>query len=371
MNIVMLLSNPYVIDPRVQREAKVLIEKGHNVTVIVWDRRREYAKQETIDGVKIIRVHNDGIMKYLPNDIVKNYFWWKRAYATALSLYNNNSFDVVHCHDLDTLNTGVWLKKKLGIKLVFDSHEIFGYMIEKDVPKFVSKYVFHMEKKLVKEVDELITIDEIFKEYFMGIAKCPVTVVMNCKDLVYKKYSKPTGEFTLVYIGIMTHGRFFPDILDVTNELNVKFVLAGKKEGIYYEVEKKVTNYSNVDFLGTVDSEQIIPLTKEASAVLLLVDPTNNNHKRTVFNKQFEAMVCGRPIIVTGGTYAGDMVDKYKCGLVVEHTKESITKAIIKLRDNPELCETLGKNALKIAIEKFNWELEKKKLVDVYERLLK
>ncbi len=371
MNILMILSNPFVTDPRVQREAKVLLDNGHKVTVIVWDRRRGYTKHETIDGANIIRIHNDGLMKYLPNDIVKNYFWWKRAYSMAVSLHNDYMFDVVHCHDLDTLNIGVWLKKKLGIKLVFDAHEIFGYMIEKDVPKFVSKYTFRMEKKLVKNVDEIITIDEVFKEYFSGIAKCPVTVVMNCKDLVYKNYSKPKNDFTLVYIGIMTHGRFFPDILDVTKELNINFTLAGKKEGIYYEVEKKVASYPNVNFLGTIDSKDIIPLTKEAHVVLLLVDPTNNNHINTVFNKQFEAMVCGRPIIVTGGTYAADMVNKYECGIVVKHTKESITKAIIKLRDDPDLCETLGQNALKIAIEIFNWKSEKEKLIDVYKRLLK
>ena len=33
-----------------------------------------------------------------------------------MKLYDNGfRFDVVHCHDLDTLKSGVWLKNKLGI----------------------------------------------------------------------------------------------------------------------------------------------------------------------------------------------------------------------------------------------------------------
>ena len=39
------------------------------------------------------------------------------------------------------------------------------------------------------------------------------------------------------------------------------------------------------------------------------------------------------------------------------------------LRDNPELRERLGRNALKATITKYNWQKEKEKLIDVYNRL--
>jgi len=34
----MLLSNPLVVDPRVHKEERALVIRGHDVTVIVWDR---------------------------------------------------------------------------------------------------------------------------------------------------------------------------------------------------------------------------------------------------------------------------------------------------------------------------------------------
>jgi len=49
MKILMILSNPFMVDPRVYKEAKALTEIGYEVTVIVWDRRGEYEKERGLD----------------------------------------------------------------------------------------------------------------------------------------------------------------------------------------------------------------------------------------------------------------------------------------------------------------------------------
>ena len=118
-------------------------------------------------------------------------------------------------------------------------------------------------------------------------------------------------------------------------------------------------------------TEKIYELTRSADATFVIVNPRNKNNKYTVFNKQFEAMVCGRPIIVTKGTYAAKLTEKYRCGITVEYNEKSIREAIIKLRDNPQLRDELGKNAFKAAKEIFNWENEKKRLLKVYEEVSK
>ena len=58
---------------------------------------------------------------------------------------------------------GVWLKKKLGIKLIYDAHEIFGYMIKKQNKKFIVNKVFDLEKKWVESVDYIITLMNLKK----------------------------------------------------------------------------------------------------------------------------------------------------------------------------------------------------------------
>ncbi|MFW6121634.1 MAG: glycosyltransferase family 4 protein [Petrotogales bacterium] len=370
MNILMLLSNPLVVDPRVFKEAKALTEKGHNVTVIVWDKRNEYESEEDLEEIKVFRVHEKGVSKMIPGVLLKNLLWWWRAYRKSIDVYREGfDFDAVHCHDFDTLKIGSWLKKKFGCKLVYDAHEIFSLMIKDEHP-ILSRFSFIMEKRLIKNVDHIITIDKPFKEYYKKFFDKSITIVMNCKDLVYSEYKPADNDiFTLVYIGIMGRGRFFPEIMEIVGELDdARLILAGKKELLFDEMRELSTKYENVEFLGTISTEEILPLTRKADATFVLAD-NKGQHHMNVFNKQFEAMVCGRPIIITKGTFAAEMTEKLGCGLTVDFDKESVRKTIITLRDNPQLCERLGKNALKAAKERYNWEEEKNNLLDVYEDL--
>ncbi|MCE7737882.1 MAG: glycosyltransferase family 4 protein, partial [Candidatus Heimdallarchaeota archaeon] len=162
MKILMLLSNPFRPDPRVYNEALSLVKAGHEVEVLAWDRLAQYPKNDVIDGIKITRVRNTRFMQLLPRDMVRLKFFWRLAYKIALT----KKFDVVHCHDLDTLPTGVKLKKKFDMPLIYDAHEIFGYMLERDLPKFIANYFLKLEKKLVNYSDHVITVTEKHEEYF-------------------------------------------------------------------------------------------------------------------------------------------------------------------------------------------------------------
>ncbi len=369
-NVLMILSNPLLVDPRVHKEAKALIEAGHRVTVIVWDRHGEYNERETVDGIEVIRLKILKPSKSIYGNLIKTVLWWRKVYKEVNKLFKDgHHFDIIHCHDLDTLPVGVLLKKRFSSRLIYDAHEIFGYML-KDSNPIISKFAFLIERFLIRFVDHIITIDEPFEEYFKVFGK-PVTIVMNCKELIYDRYTPPNNDvFTLVYIGLMSKNRFFPDILDVVGGLkNVKLILAGKKEGLFEEVKEYSKKFDNIEFLGTIPSSEILPLTRKADATFIITD-LKGQHRMNVFNKQFEAMVCGRPIIVTKGTYAGKMTEELKCGLTVDYNKDSVRDAIITLRDNPGLCRELGKNAFKAAKERYNWDIEKKNLLKVYEEIL-
>jgi len=369
MKILMILSKPFMVDPRVYKEAITLTNSEHEVTVIVWDRHSDYESESLVDGIKIVRIRNKGLMKILPHDLFRNPLWWRKAYKKGLELYKTDfKFDVVHCHDLDTLKSGVWLKKKLGIKLIYDAHEIFGYMIATDQAKFVVNATFRMERKLLRYVDHIITVTEPCKDYFKSITNTTITVINNCKDLVSTKYQPPKNDiFTISYIGIANKKRMFPQLVDIIGNIEgVRFVIACKKEALYEEVEKRSEKYPNVEFLGSIPYYDVIPKTLEANVVINMPNPKNFYLKFGLANKQFDAMVCGRAIICTKGTYSGDLTNKLSCGLVVEYN-EKVKDAIIKLRNNPKLCEELGKNGLKAAIHKYNWKKQSIKLLKVYE----
>ena len=55
--VYMILTNGFDPDVRVYKEAKYLVEKNFEVTILCWDRRCEYIdkKEEILDGIKIKR----------------------------------------------------------------------------------------------------------------------------------------------------------------------------------------------------------------------------------------------------------------------------------------------------------------------------
>ncbi len=373
MNILMILSNPFMVDPRVYKEAKSLVAAGHSVTVIVWDRKKDYRSSDVVDGVRVVRIHNHGLMKVLPGDLFRNPCWWWKAFKKGLQLYRDGfHFDVVHCHDLDTLFAGICLKRKMKVKLVYDAHEIFAYMIARNMPKFIVNFAFKMEKKLINDVDQIITVNEPLKEYFKSFTDKPICIVMNCKDLISKEHQMIKNDiFTICYIGVIHKGRMFPELVDIIGNINnVRFVIAGKKEGLYEEVRKRCKLYGNIKFLGTLPFDKVVPKTLETDVIISIFEPNNKNNQVGLPNKVFEAMVCGRPIIVSKGIYSGIFVEKNKCGIAIEYTKEALIDAIVKLRDNPKLCNDLGKNAFYAAISKYNWNEQKVKLLKLYSEIL-
>jgi glycosyltransferase involved in cell wall biosynthesis len=374
MKILMLLSKEFSIDPRVYNESVSLHRSGHQMMVLMWDRKHSKSPEETIDGIHVMRLKNTKTMNLLPTALLKNPFWWRMAYKKALSLYEKNifRFDVVHCHDLDTLQIGVWLKKKLPIRLVYDSHEIFGYMIAGNYPKPVASVVFYLEKRLVKSVDAIITVAEPHEKYFKKIYKKPVTLVRNCKPLFTQTYIPPTNQqCTFLYIGSLNEGRFLMEAIEVCSTIEqIHFRIAGygllQKEIERYLKENRV---SKIDFAGIIPMNQVLSETVKSDVVFCVFDPKKPNNRVGPPNKIFEAMVCGRPVIATKNIYSGDLVEQIDMGRTTEYTKEGLRKVIVELRDNPVLREQLGKNALHAALTEFNWSMQEKQLYLVYQGL--
>ena len=296
--------------------------------------------------------------------------WQWYAYRQALALTRKSSFGVIHCHDLDTLAIGIGLKRRLGLPLIYDAHEIYGYMKTRTFPHFIANMFLWLEKRWVRQVDYIITVVEPLKKYFKGISDRPISIVMNCKPIQSLEYQIPDNEgiFTILYIGVLHQGRAVPMLVDAVGELtNVCCIIGGTGHPEFvHTLEEKCRAVSNANFIGQVPFDQVMPMTKKADAVFMMINPEDLNNRIGLGNKQFEAMVCGRPIICTKGTYSGDITEEEQVGLTVEYNKEALKTAIVMLRDAPELREELGRNALQAAISHYNWPRQEEKLLEVY-----
>lgn len=367
----MTLANPFTCDTRVYNEAQSLLKAGHNVTVLAWDQQKKNPEGEQKKDIKIVRVFNTTFMDLIPYGIFKLRFWWQEGYKKALELHEREDFDALHCHNLDTLPIGVKLRKKIGLPLIYDAHEIWGYMVEKDLPWW--RYYLWKERHLLTNVDHMIVTNPAREEFYNSIAQCDITIIDNYKHIISSKYIKPPNHgkkrLSVLYIGGFIKKRFLLQLIDVVKGLQNVTLNIGGRGKLYHQIERESALSDNTNFLGTVPPEKVIPLTVENDVVFCMIAPHDKNDVTASTNKQYEAMVAGRPIITANGTYSGILTEENQVGVSISFSKDALKRSLIKLRDNPALREVLGKNALNVAVHKYNWEKQEKKLVDIYLKL--
>ena len=362
----MVVSNDVVHDPRVLKEARALRSAGHEVAFIGWDRSGRGPAQGATDGFSLQFVRTSGLMRALGKDLLRNPVWWRRA----IRLARQQNFDVVHCHDLDTLPVGVSLTQKGGKRLVYDAHEVFGYMIEAEVPKFVVDYTFRMERRLAPQADRIIAVNDSVKEYVDRASGKQATVVRNAAELRLTEYREPRGPpFTLIYLGTLHQSRYILPAIEVVGSLpDVRLVIGGSKQ-LTPQVEAMCQRYPNTQFVGMVPAERVLPMTVDSHAVLTMFDPAYRINQVGLPNKIFEAMAAGRPSIVTEGLPMSKIVVQEQCGLAVPYTKEGLRNAIERLRDDRAFAGRLGRKGLEAAKREYNWDAEARKLIAVYDGL--
>src|SRR5579885_3128214 len=100
--VLMLLTNAYDPDARVRQEALALLGMGWRVRLLAWDRDLKSAASELMEGVEVERIflrssHGRGNTQL---------FFYALLYLKMLWRAWRIRFDVVHCHDLDTLPIG-------------------------------------------------------------------------------------------------------------------------------------------------------------------------------------------------------------------------------------------------------------------------
>jgi glycosyltransferase involved in cell wall biosynthesis len=78
-----------------------------------------------------------------------------------------------------------------------------------------------------------------------------------------------------------------------------------------------------------------------------------------------------KPILVSENSTMAEIVRENNYGIVVNcRDVKEIKEAIIKFKNNPELCEQLGKNARKAYDKNYNWQIMEQRLLDLYDKLL-
>lgn len=343
---------------------KSLAFNGYNVLLIVADGKGDEVK----DRVSIVDVGASTMGRLLRMTKTSS-----RVFEKAKEFDS----DIYHIHDPELIPAGLKLKK-LGKKVIFDSHEdVSNQILNKPYLNRISKIILSKIYKWyeywsLSKFDYLIAATSFIRNQLLKIN--PNTVDINNFPLLneFKISNWIHKENTVAYIGGISEIRGIKEvILALSYTQNVRLNLAGSfGEKIFEKKIKKYENWSKVNTLGFLNRQQVSEvLTKSLAGIVTLYPVTNYITSLPV--KMFEYMSAGLPVIASNFSLWREIIEGNQCGICVDPLNpKAIGDAIQYLVDNPQKAEQMGKNGRKAVEQKYNWSIEEKKLLTLYKHLL-
>jgi glycosyltransferase involved in cell wall biosynthesis len=189
----------------------------------------------------------------------------------------------------------------------------------------------------------------------------------NIAPIQYNK-KKPV----IIYEGAIAEIRGIKQIMEVAAILKEKIELwlmgSFAPPNLKNEVLSKETE-SYIKYKGRLPFEEMCSFLKigDAGLVLFLPEP---NHLESLPNKIFEYMAVGLPVIASNFLLWKELIEGNNCGVCVSPLEpKEIAKAVEYLIEHPEEAKKMGENGRKAVLEKYNWGIESKKLLKIYQEL--
>lgn len=363
MRVLMLLTNTYDPDPRVRQEALALIRLGYRVRIMAWDRDAKDPPHQVMEGVEVERVflastHGRGTLQL---------FFYALLYLRMLWRGLRTPFDVVHCHDLDTLPLGFILGKLKRRPIVYDAHESFTDMLEGSVNPAVRRRLASLENFFIRRIDLLITVGEKLRKHFESRGSKHSVVVGNWKKLEEFARSDAQNRATRQVLGVpddallvacvtqLLKDRKIEELVEAVNRTpNVWLIIAGK--GVLKDyVRNAAAANTRILFVDFLTSEKIAEYTCASDVIYYGFDPANPNARFSAPNKLFEAVSAGRPLVTGDFGEIAEVVRERNCGIVLpKYGAEEICAAFATLAD-PEARAGMAARALDFGRNVANW----------------
>lgn len=350
---------------------------GHDVTVLTDvphypddkvppEYQNGKKREEVIDGVRVIRcpliIRDRGsTLGRLANNI-------SFALSAAWRSRKAGKADIVYVYSPPIfLGIGSWLISLLKrAPVLFNVQDIYpdvaiahGFLTN---PTLIRAFHF-FEKWVYNRSRRISVISEGFRRNLLdkGVADAKMDVIPNCVDasqfVVGEKQNEFRREigaekqFLVVYGGNLGYTQGLETLIDAAKILeptrpDVRIMVVGDGvEGEKLRAYAKELGVKNLEFTGSVPRTKMPEITNAADACLVCV----RAHKTKIWiqSKTYEIMASGRPVLASldpDGDNAR-LILEADAGVIAEPgDAQALADAIVKLADDPALCERLGRN---------------------------
>lgn len=125
-----------------------------------------------------------------------------------------------------------------------------------------------------------------------------------------------------------------------------------------------------VEYLGRISRKKVNALYGRSRAGIVIYQPAAN-HTESQPIKMFEFMAAGLPVIASDFPLWKKIIEDNHCGICVNPQNVHEVRAACKtLLEETALGEMMGHSGRKAVIQKYNWNYEKEKLINLYQEII-
>jgi glycosyltransferase involved in cell wall biosynthesis len=357
-----------------------LQKRGHQVGLI----GRAWTELENIECFYNIHPKTFFPFKYL---VRKEKSYFLSSILLFLSIFKLlRQYDVIYARDFHTVIIALIPRLFFNKKLVFEingiAHEEQNLKSHTILNRFLAFMIQKAEKIATRCSDRIVSVTPQIATYLTQYLHCPREKVKVIGNGVNTKIFHPIGDKAILWswkkrLGIAKEDTViafvgnlapwqgvnvliesaFPLLKD--ND-HLKFLIVGEgslKDSLLRKVSNSGYEESFI-FTGMMQYKDVPMLINLAD---ICVAPFISRRNRTTGVspiKIFEYMACGKPIItsIIGGL---EFIEKEGVGCLIEPEDViGLREGLLDLMKNPQKRVNMGNNGLKIAREKFDWELK-------------
>ncbi len=384
-------------NPRLLKEASSLSNAGYEIHIVFT----QYLEYLVAEDFKILYTHPD--WKYsnflwtpikktlrLKTALVQKITKWIYPVIRLNELIINRNYnwqlrraieikaDLYIAHNLGALPVAVNAAKANKTKCGFDAEDFHRNEISDDVNSFDVRLKKQIEDKYLEELDYLTAASPLIANAYRGLYPQLNPVVINnvfeIRNQPKINTNKNNGLKLFWFSQTIGRSRGLEDIISALNQIEnplIELHLLGKLSVEDAKYFNKLANFE-IRYHKPVSPTQIFNLASDFDLGLALELNIPLNRNICLTNKIFTYLVSGLAILASN-TKAQErfLQENNNIGELYQTGNVSMLADIItKLFNDRELLNEYKRNALELAESKYNWELEKEKIIKIINKVI-
>jgi glycosyltransferase involved in cell wall biosynthesis len=394
MRIGMILDKSFPPDPRVENEARILLNDGHEVFLFCLD-FEGITNEEKINGIQVRRYGSSSVEYRMSALAYTIPFYAFMLHGRINRFLRENKIQAIHVHDMVIAQAVLKANRSLQLPMVLDLHENRPEIMAlyPHLQQFPGKYLISIKKwkrkeeSLVRNFDRTVVVTEQSAADLIrrsGIEEQRVIVMPNTVSVDFfgkARIDKTVVErfrtdFVLLYLGdtglrrgLLTAIEGLDVLRKSISEIRLVIVGANSTDHVLKKKVEELQLEDKVSFEGWMEESAFASYLTAAD---ICISPLHRNrhHDSTLANKLFQYMAFSRPILASDAIAQKEIIERASCGLIHrEQDAEDFAAKCLELYQDKGRRRMFGQNGQRFLVTEFSPEQVGSPLLDYYRSL--